>query len=123
MFVPEGGIIPFGPELQWSDEKKADLIYLYIYGGADGKFSLYEDNGTDYGYERGEYATIDIAYDDARRMLSIGRRKGAFSGMLQSRRFRVVLVSPENPQPLSFDNQQGVAVDYCGQSVTVSLAD
>lgn len=123
VFVPEGGIIPFGPELQWSDEKKADLIYLYIYGGADGKFSLYEDNGTDYGYERGEYATIDIAYDDARRMLSIGRRKGAFSGMLQSRRFRVVLVSPENPQPLSFDNQQGVAVDYCGQPVTVSLAD
>ena len=65
VYVREGSIIPFGPELQWSDEKPAELINLYVYTGADGQFQLYEDEGTNYNYEKGKYATIDFNYDEA----------------------------------------------------------
>ena len=99
VFVPEGAIIPFGPELQYSDEKQPELITLYVYAGADGSFTLYEDEGTNYNYEKGRYSTIGFAYDNAARTLTISARKGAFSGMLKSRRFNIVLVDA-NSKPI-----------------------
>ena len=121
VYVREGAIIPFGPEMQWSDEKPAELINLYVYAGADGRFQLYEDEGTNYNYERGKYATIDIRYDDAQKTLTIGQRKGAFKGMLKERRFNVVLVSKDKARELNLDNPEGKMVQYNGKTITVGL--
>ena len=121
VFVPEGSIIPFGPEMEWSDEKPAELIHLYIYGGRDAQFTLYEVEGTNYNYEKGKYATIDITYDDNRRTLTIGQRRGSFPGMLKQRRFRVVYITKDNPQTLDLDRTDGRVVDYAGKSLDVKL--
>ncbi len=121
VFVRQGAIIPFGPQMQWSDEKAAELINLYVYAGQDGTFQLYEDEGTNYNYERGQYATIDISYDDQARTLTIGQRQGKFPGMLQQRRFNVVLVSPDAPKALNLDNPEGKLVEYKGKEVKVQL--
>jgi len=121
VFVREGSIIPFGPEMEWSDEKPAELINLYIYAGRDGAFQLYEDEGTNYNYEKGKYATIDITYDDASRTVSFGARKGQFPGMLKNRRFNVVLVTKDAPKPLNLDNPEGMMVNYNGKAVSVQL--
>jgi alpha-D-xyloside xylohydrolase len=121
VFVREGAIIPFGPEMQYSDEKPAELINLYVYAGRNGAFQLYEDEGTNYNYERGKYSTIDISYDDASRTLTIGQRKGAFKGMLKQRRFNVVLVSGDRPQALNLDNPEGKMVSYDGKTARVQL--
>ena len=121
VFVREGAIIPFGPEMQWSDEKAPELINLYVYAGQDGAFELYEDEGTNYNYEQGKYATIDIRYDDATRTVSIGKRNGAFNGMLKQRRFNIVLITKENPKPLNLQNPEGIMVDYNGKAVNVKI--
>ena len=121
VFVREGAIIPFGPEMEWSDEKPAELINLYVYAGQNGQFQLYEDEGTNYNYEKGKYATIDISYDDASRTLTIGQRKGSFPGMLKNRRFNVVLVSADNARELNLCNPEGKMVKYSGKAVTVKL--
>ena len=121
VFVREGAIIPFGPELQWSDEKPAELINLYVYAGQNGSFQLYEDEGTNYNYEKGKYATIDITYDDASRTVSFGARKGQFPGMLKNRRFNVVLITKDAPKTLNFDNPEGTMVQYNGKAVSVKL--
>jgi alpha-D-xyloside xylohydrolase len=121
VFVRSGAIIPFGPEMEWSDEKPAELIHLYIYAGANGQFQLYEDEGTNYNYEKGKYATIDITYDDATRTVSFGARKGQFAGMLKNRQFNIVLISKEHPQPLNLDNPSGKLVQYNGKAVSVKL--
>ena len=121
VFVREGAIIPFGPEMEWSDEKPAELINLYVYAGQDGSFQLYEDEGTNYNYEKGKYATIDITYDDASKTVSFGARKGQFPGMLKNRRFNVVLVTKDAPKPLNLDNPEGVVVNYNGKAVTCNL--
>ena len=121
VFVREGAIIPFGPEMQWSDEKPAELINLYVYAGQDGKFQLYEDEGTNYNYEKGKYATIDIEYDDEDRTVSFSARKGNFPGMLKNRRFNVVLITKDAPKPLDLDNPQGKLVTYNGKAVKVQL--
>ena len=122
VFVPEGSILPVGPEMEWSDQKKPELIDLYVYAGKDGSYTLYEDEGTNYNYEKGKYATIDFLYDDAQKTLTIGARKGSFDGMLQKRRFNVVLVSGDNQQGISLAKApRGKKVKYAGKVVTVKL--
>ena len=121
VFVREGAIIPFGPEMEWSDEKPAELINLYIYAGQNGSFQLYEDEGTNYNYEKGKYATIDITYDDASKTVSFGARKGQFNGMLKNRQFNVVLITKDAPKALNLENPEGKMVDYNGKAVSVQL--
>jgi alpha-D-xyloside xylohydrolase len=122
VFVPEGSIIPFGPAMEWSDEKTAELIQLYVYAGHDARFRLYEDEGTNYNYEKGNYATIDIVYNDTKKTLTIGKRIGSFDGMLRKRRFNVVFVTSANARPLDLDSPEGVMVEYTGKAVTTPLA-
>ena len=121
VFVREGAIIPFGPQMEWSDEKPAELINLYVYAGQDGEFQLYEDEGTNYNYEKGKYATIDIRYDDQTRTVTFGQRNGKFPGMLKQRRFNVVLITKDAPKPLNLDNPEGRMVEYNGKAVSVKL--
>ena len=121
VFVREGAIIPFGPEMEWCDEKPAELIDLYVYAGQSGAFQLYEDEGTNYNYEKGKYATIDITYDDAKRTVSIGARKGQFNGMLKQHRFNIVLITKDDAKPLNLQNPEGKMVQYDGKAVIVQL--
>jgi len=119
--VRAGSIVPFGPELQYADEKPADPITLYVYAGADGRFTLYEDDGATYGYERGAFATIPLTWSDASRTLTIGARSGDFPGMLASRTFRVVVVGPTRPVGFSFEPVVDRSVTYAGAPVEVRL--
>jgi len=121
VFVREGSIIPFGPEIEYTDQKPADFINLYVYAGADGQFTLYEDEGTNYNYEKGYYTTIDIKFDNANRQLTIGKRGGTFDGMIKNRQFNVVLVSPEQAKKLDLDKPAGKLVDYNGEEIQVTL--
>ena len=122
VFIPEGAILPIGPEMQWSDEKKPELIDLYVYAGKDGSYTLYEDEGTNYNYEKGKYAVIDFKYDDARKLVTIGARKGSFDGMLQKRRFNIILVDQKKQQGVNLaKSPKGKVVKYAGQAITVKL--
>ncbi len=120
LYVREGSIVPIGPAMQWSDEKPADDILLVVYAGADGSFTLYEDENVNYNYEKGAYSKIPLAWDDASRTLTIGERSGSFSGMLTSRKFRVVVCDPAHP--FAYDpDAAGTPVQYEGASVSVRL--
>jgi alpha-D-xyloside xylohydrolase len=119
--VRAGAILPVGPELQYAGEKPADPVTLCVYAGADGAFTLYEDDGLTYGYEQGAFARIPLRWDDAAQTLTIGRREGAFPGMLAERTFHIVVVTKDRPQGFSFDPPAGRTVSYHGEATTVSL--
>ena len=107
--------------MQYSDERPADDITLYVYAGSNGSFQLYEDEGTNYNYEKGKYATIDITYDDAAKTLTFGKRQGSFNGMLKERRFRIVYVTADKPCALDYEPQDVPVVSYKGNQVVVTL--
>ena len=121
LFVREGAILPFGPELQYADEKPADPITLYVYTGKDGQFTLYEDENVNYNYEKGAFATIPLSWNEQARTLTIGARKGTFPGMLASRTFNVVWVSKGKPAPVDFKRAADKTVTYAGQAVAVKM--
>jgi alpha-D-xyloside xylohydrolase len=110
VFVKEGAILPFGPELQYTAEKKADPVTLYVYTGRDATFSLYEDEDTSYNYEKGAYCIIPMTYKESTGTLTIGKREGSFPGMLEEREFRVVWVTRDKPAALRQEPASAVAV-------------
>ena len=119
LYVRAGSILPMGPDLQYAAEKPADPIELRVYRGADGEFTLYEDENDGYNYEKGAYATIPIHWNDAEQTLTIGERKGKFPGMLESRTFHVVFVSENHGDGIDAADHADKTVRYSGQSVAV----
>ena len=119
--VRAGSIVPFGPELQWTGEKPADPVTLFVYAGADGAFTLYEDDGLTYGYEKGAFARIPLRWNDATGTLTIGKREGSFPGMLAQRTFEVVRVGKTKPVGFSFEPKPDRTVRYDGAAVEVRL--
>jgi alpha-D-xyloside xylohydrolase len=121
LFVRAGSIVPFGPELQYVAEKPSDPIALFVYAGADGSFTLYEDQGLTYDYEKGAFSEIPIEWNDAAQTLKIGERKGSFEGMLQRRKFEIVLLSKDAPVGFSFTPKPVRTVEYEGAPVSLKL--
>jgi alpha-D-xyloside xylohydrolase len=119
--VRAGSIVPFGPELQWTGEKPADPVTLFVYAGADGAFTLYEDDGLTYGYEKGAFSRIPLRWNDATATLTIGQRQGSFPGMLASRTFEVVVVGKAKPVGFSFEPKADRTVRYDGAELAVRL--
>ena len=120
LYVRSGAILPYGPDLQYTDEKTASEIILYVYTGQDGAFTLYEDENENYNYEKGQYSMIPFKYDEATRSLTIGKRQGEFSGMLKERTFRIVTVSPTQMQAFDPD-ASGKTITYNGGKQTIRL--
>jgi len=82
------------------------VIDLLVYPGSDGSFRLYEDDGLTYGYERGEFSTIEFRWDDAARTLTIGSRSGSYPGMLSERTFRVTLVGADSASEAAYNGSE-----------------
>jgi len=120
LYIRAGSILPLGPDEQWSTEKPADPIELRVYRGADGDFTLYEDENDNYNYEKGAYATIPLHWDDAKQALTIGDRKGQFPGMLESRTFRIVFAGENHGIGVNPEGQPDKTVTYSGRQVTVA---
>ena len=92
LYIKAGSILPLGPDVQFANENKFDNLQLVVYPGADATFTLYEDEGDGYNYEKGKYTTIPLKWNDKSRTLTIGKRTGDFEGMLASRTFHVKIV-------------------------------
>lgn len=108
LFVREGSIIPIGPEMQYTSEKKWDELELRLYPGRDASFTLYEDEGDGYGYEDGRYSEIVFHWKERSQTLTIEDCQGVFPGMLQQRSFRLVNVATGEVKTITYDNRKQV---------------
>ncbi|HKV25272.1 MAG TPA: TIM-barrel domain-containing protein [Candidatus Acidoferrum sp.] len=119
LFIRAGSILPLGPDIEYAAEKSADPIELRIYRGANGSFTLYEDENDTYDYEKGVYATIPFAWDDASQTLTIGDRSGSFPGMLEKRTFHIVFVRDNHGAGSSLTSSPDKTVQYSGKQISV----
>ncbi len=121
LFMKAGSILPIGPKVQYAAEKKWDNLEIRIYPGADGEFTLYEDENDNYNYEKGIYSTITFTWDDAKKILTIGNRKGSFPGMLNESKFSIVVVTPEGGIGMTPVNNYNKVIKYDGKEVLIKL--
>ncbi len=121
LYVKSGSILPLGPEVQYATEKKWDDLEIRIYPGADGNFVLYEDENDNYNYEKGVYSTIDFNWNDNKKTLTMGERKGSFPGMLAKRKFNIVLVANNKTTGANITEDPDKVVNYNGGKVVIKL--
>ncbi len=121
VFVKEGSILPCGPEIQYTAEKPADPIRLFVFTGSDGSFTLYEDEGVNYNYEKGAFSTIPLHYSEKDGLLTIGHRQGEFPGMLSTRTLEIVWISKTKPLGLNFGSPPDVTVHYDGSEQSIKM--
>ncbi len=121
IFIKAGSILPCGPEIQYAMEKPADPIRLFVYSGADGSFSLYEDEEINYSYEQGKFSIIPLSFKADDHLLIIGKRQGKFPGMLETRTFEICFISPTRPVGLDFQMKPDVTITYDGTEQSIKL--
>jgi len=115
LFVRAGSIVPMGPVVEYTGERPDAPWEIRVYPGADAAFTLYDDDGETYAYERGERATIALRWDDARHLLHVGTRQGSFPGMVPRRELRVRVVAA--PGRI----EQTTTVQYRGRAMSLDL--
>lgn len=120
LYVRAGSILPFGPDVQYSTEKSWDNLEIRIYPGADGSFTLYEDENDNYNYEKGLCSTIDFTWDNSSRTFTISNRNGEFPGMLKTRKFNIVLIDAESG-PGNLPMRPTKTVKYNGKEMKIRL--
>jgi alpha-D-xyloside xylohydrolase len=119
LYVKSGSIIPFGPDLQYAMEKKADPLELRVYTGSNGSFNLYEDGNTNNDYLKGVYSNILFTWDENSQTLTIGDRKGAFPEMIKDRTINIVFVDENHGNGDLISNKIDKTIRYSGKAITI----
>lgn len=121
LFVKAGSIIPYGPEIEHTSQKSTEPVTILVYTGGDASFTLYEDEGTNYDYEKGSYSLIPMHWDEKGKVLMVGPRSGGYDGMESERKFRVVFVSPDKPLQLGVKGFEGQVYNYNGEQLKIGM--
>lgn len=120
LFIRAGSIVPLGPDVQYAMQSPSNPIELRIYPGMDGAFTLYDDEGDNYNYEKGQRATIALAWNQKSQTLTIGKRSGSYPGMPEKRIFNIVWVSEGHGAGDSTTKDIDITVQYTGQSMSLT---
>jgi alpha-D-xyloside xylohydrolase len=121
LFIKAGSIIPMGPIVQYAGEKPDEALEIRVYEGANGIFTIYEDENDNYNYEKGLYSTIEVSWDDSKKTLTIGARKGSFPGMMAERKFNIVNAAKSGAIGTDTEIGQAKVVSYNGKKLAVKL--
>lgn len=122
LYVRAGSILPLGLDVEYAAEKPSDPLELRIYPGANGSFTLYEDENDSYNYEKGIFATIPIQWEEKSKTLTIGDRSGKFPGMLEMRTFRIVYVRDGHGLGGELTPTADRVVTYSGKRLEIHLS-
>jgi alpha-D-xyloside xylohydrolase len=121
LFVRAGTIVPTGPAIQFTGNNSHSPLTLNVYTGADGSFSVYEDDGASRQYLNGQYSRIPLSWDEHAKTLTIGNRVGSYSGMAGKRTIHIRWMRPGAPRALAFDAKSDAVVSYDGREQTVRM--
>ncbi len=114
LYVKAGSIIPMGPATQYAAEK-SDPAEIRIYPGADGNFTLYEDENDNYDYLKGSYSLIAFQWNNAQKKLTIGARRGSYPGMPEEHTFNIVLVKENGGVGVGISKIFNKTIKYSGK--------
>jgi len=121
LYIKAGSIIPFGPQVQYATEKKWDNLEIRIYPGANGEFTLYEDENDNYNYEKGAFSTIKFEWKDKSKTVYISKISGSFNGILKNRTFNIVLIDKLNTVDGIKSSKFNKTIKYSGKAQSVKL--
>ena len=121
LYVKEGSIIPMGKIIQHTNENSNEVLEIRIYAGANGTFNLYEDEGDNYNYEKGNYTIIPFSWDEQTKTLTIEDIQGGFKNALKERTFNIVIVNESEGFGMSTSAKKK-QVRYTGKKIKIEYS-
>ena len=123
LYVKEGSILPCGPNIEYTSQKSSEPFTIYVYTGKDASFRLYEDENTNYNYEKGKFSNIEFNYNETSKTLTIGDRTGSFDGMQKNRTFNIVFIGKTKNATFNLisNANEGQKVKYNGSKIKVKF--
>jgi alpha-D-xyloside xylohydrolase len=121
LFVRAGSIVPMGPQIEYAAQNSAEPIEVRVYRGADGRFDLYDDAGDGYEYQQGQHSVIPLRWDDRNSILTVGARLGSYPGMLQHRKFNIVLVEKGHGDGPDVTEAPNIQIEYDGSEIQKTI--
>ncbi|MDR2145834.1 MAG: DUF4968 domain-containing protein [Tannerella sp.] len=112
LFVREGSIIPMGNDIQSTQDEQNDYV-IKVYTGKDGEFTLYNDEGVNYNYEKGGYYQVKMVYSESAKTLTIGSLQGDFSIVPESARITVEWITKDGMK------KHPEAIHYQGNEIEI----
>jgi alpha-D-xyloside xylohydrolase len=123
LYVRAGAIVPMGPARQYTGDQPDAPCEIRVYPGANAEFTLYDDDGESYAYERGARATIPLRWDEKAQTLTFGARSGTFPGMRENRTFHIVWARSAHGAGDTGTAEPEAVVAYTGAMVAVTRAE
>jgi len=120
VFASAGSILPTGQLIQNTTKPQTDLT-IFVYAGKNGSFTLYEDENVNYNYEKGSFSTIQFSFNNQEKSLSIGERKGTFTGIVKERNFHFILVDQNKPVGMDNTMPDMKTIRYTGVKTSITL--
>ena len=111
LYVRAGAVIPSGPVKQYVDEPSDEPLTLTVYPGADGRASMYDDDGSTFDHRRGEFMRMLMSWRDSTRRLTLSLAPGSRLLPTVPRRFQVKVAGRSETR----------SVTFTGRSVDVQL--
>lgn len=78
LYVKAGSLIPMQKPVQSTAENPGETLFLHIFkGNSNSSFTYYEDDGTSYNYEQGNFYSRQMSFDPDRREIVLKKATGS----------------------------------------------
>lgn len=121
VFVKEGSIVPLGAAQQYTSQLPSAPIEIRVYPGKDASFTIYQDEGDNYNYEKGKSSAVTFSWNENTKNFTIGSRKGSFATMLYHQVFHINIAGGENGGGNAKSLILKKNIRYSGQRVSIKL--
>lgn len=122
LFIRGGAIIPTEKPKQYEDDINTKNIILNLYPSGNSEYTLYEDDGVTFDYEKGERASTRFEMDETRSgcTIKIGNREGYFKGMAEGRTYSAKVRLHSAPSSVKVDGAK-TYFDYADGFATFEI--
>jgi alpha-glucosidase (family GH31 glycosyl hydrolase) len=122
VLVKAGRIVPTQPYAPHTIPGPNPSLIVTAFPGGQGRFSLYDDQGVEFGYQHGAFTRTEIVHRQRGRVssLTIDPARGSFPGALGRRAWTVQLIGVGLPARVTVDGRRApFSYAAAGRTVTV----
>ena len=123
VFVREGAIIPQQEAASPHARTRLDDLTIDVYGEGNGRFDLYEDDGTSLDYDHGDHSLTSLRYRTSAsgHRLVIGPTTGSYTGQRQARAYGVRIHTAHRPASIMVDGRRAAEWRWNARDSTAYL--
>ena len=114
LFARQGAIIPMQRDMSFIGEHSIDTLTVKVFPKGKSTYTMLEDDGESYDYEKGAVAatTFDCDQTANRLQFTVQPVKGSYRGMYQSRTYNIEFYASQKPRRVTVNGKPTTAFAF-----------